>query len=353
MLNEENKAAFQLIKILHNSGRPKDTVFFLQKMATAKKELDDVFIPIFVQAHKAYTNEKRNAIRVIDELIAKKEIEDENYIAQLENYRQKKYDELYLICERTVALVDKILIPNAPTQRIRFIYYKMKADFLRYQAEYAKTQLQPYFITQAADSYQNALLIAKDQFEPESIQYLGLVLNYTVFLYEFKNMKVEAIKFIETTLDMVMPTIYANQSKYADSQPYVQMLRDNSTLWRRETDLPEEKPPEPEKKEENPDGKTENKANDNKNDQNKEEKSNTENNQEKPAEQKDEKHPGTPEGSQSKNEEALPPQEQKKEASIEDIIQEKHTAEEKHQEKEVKDSVQIVEPTIEPPKQQE
>lgn len=310
-MNEDNKAAYQLIKILHNSGRPKDTVFFLQKMATAKKELDDIFLPIFIQAHKAYVNEKREAIRKIDESIAKKEIDDDAYIAQVGNYRQKKYDELYLICERTVALVDKILIPNAPTQRIRFFYYKMKADFLRYQAEYAKEQLKPYFVTQAADSYQNALLIAKDQFDAESVQYLGLVLNYTVFLYEFKNAKVEAIKFIESTLEMIMPSINANPSRYADSQPYVQMLRDNSTLWRKETDIPKEQPqpvPVQPKKEETPQHSTEDSHTDE-----------SEHHEEAPAKLENEEKPP----------ETKP--------------------EEKPEEKPQEPQVQIVEPTLDPP----
>ena len=116
----------------------------------------------------------------------------------------------------------------------------MKADFLRYQAEYAPDKDRKKFIDESKKSYESALEISLKEHDPASKEALGLILNYSVLMYGFLDQKVEAIHLIDKTFDQVQKLVYDNPSKYVSSRPYLQMLRDNSSLWRHETDIKED-----------------------------------------------------------------------------------------------------------------
>ena len=323
---DQNDTTFDLIQTMHKCGRPKDTVFFLQKIASVRQQIPEDLLNIFVQAHKDFINEKRYAIHAVDEEIAKNDLpEDNEYTLQLSVYRHKKYDDLYFSSERIISIIDKTLMPHAKTERSKFIYYKLKADLLRYLAEFAPEKDIKKYVDDSKIAYQCAIGISDAEYDPASKENLGLVLNYSVLLYEFLNQKEDAIRLIERTFNKVQKNIYENPSKYVSSRPYLQMLRDNSSLWRHETDISEEQatdgiataPAQPKQEEQNNENmtqeaneeKTENQENENQNT----EQGNNENNEGNSVENKENTNNETEKQSNAQNDTEIKQNEEKNE----------------------------------------
>jgi 14-3-3 protein epsilon len=84
----------------------------------------------------------------------------------------------------------------------------------------------------AYDAYKAAMDIADEKLEPTNPIRLGLVLNYTVFLYEIRNMPKEACSLAEKAFDNAITALDSlTEESYKDSTLIMQLLRDNMSLW--------------------------------------------------------------------------------------------------------------------------
>lgn len=69
---------------------------------------------------------------------------------------------------------------------------------------------------------------------------LGLVLNYSVFLYENKKNAIRACKLARDSFDEAIADLDNVEDEfYKDATLIMQLLRDNLTLWTEEADGPE------------------------------------------------------------------------------------------------------------------
>jgi len=184
-------------------------------------------------AYKNAVGSRRAAWRIITS-VEQKELSrgnDEN--AQwAKEYCKKVETELDSICKQILALLDDGLIGKATTVESKVFYQKMKADYYRYIAEYTTDDVKTKASNDAQSAYQEAQAVAtKDLAATHPIR-LGLVLNYSVFLYEVVGNPDEACKMARTAFeDAIAELDNVAEDSYKDSTLIMQLLRDNLTLW--------------------------------------------------------------------------------------------------------------------------
>jgi hypothetical protein len=116
-----------------------------------------------------------------------------------------------------------------PDQRV--FYEKMKGDYFRYICE-SKDEGFPEYAAKAKDAYETAMEIAKNEFPCTSPNYLGLVLNFSVFLYEIMELPDEAIEVSQKAFTEAVDLVdTVDDSSFQEITVTLQILRDNHTRW--------------------------------------------------------------------------------------------------------------------------
>lgn len=88
------------------------------------------------------------------------------------------------ICQEILDLLTDFLIPNTQSGEGKTFFYKMKADYYRYIAEYSTGDKKNKAAQQALQAYNDAGNFAKEALSPTHPIKLGVSLNHSVFYYE-------------------------------------------------------------------------------------------------------------------------------------------------------------------------
>lgn len=191
-------------------------------------------------AYKNAVGARRASWRVITSLHQKDKV---NYTPKIlkviEENKIQVEKELSQICNEILELLDKYLLKNInPNDAERCVFYqKMKGDYYRYICEFrGENEGQKEMVELSKKSYLEAKEIACKSLPSTNPIRLGLVLNYSVFLYEIINDVEEAIREAKEGFDTALQEFETvSEDTYKDSTLIMQLLRDNMTLWN--TDL--------------------------------------------------------------------------------------------------------------------
>ena len=152
---------------------------------------------ILGSGYKNIISDKRSSLRLLSN-IEKRNIYQTTYIKEVKENIEK---ELSKIISEIQKVLDKYLIPNALDTENKVFYLKLKADFLRYKCEISYGKDLDDIISLTEKIYKEATDIANKELNINSSTRLGLALNYSVFFYEIKKMKEEAIILAKTAFD--------------------------------------------------------------------------------------------------------------------------------------------------------
>lgn len=147
--------------------------------------------------------------------------------------RFKVEAELDKICTDILYLLDNYLLNKANLDAESSVfYYKMKGDYYRYICEYSVDQKNAESVELARQAYVDAENIAFENLSCTHPIRLGLVLNYSVFLYEIIGSIKNAIEEAKNAFEAALVEFdQVNEDTYKDSTLIMQLLRDNMTLW--------------------------------------------------------------------------------------------------------------------------
>jgi 14-3-3 protein epsilon len=162
-------------------------------------------------------------------------------MSRITDFQRQLRTELRDICLDLIHVIDTHLLPVSDLPEPRLFYEKMKADYYRYICESDKESADfETYSGQATAAYETALEVARNDFASTSPSYLGLALNYSVFLYDIVQHQNDAIAFAEKvyteTVDLV-DTV--DDATYSDTAVILQLLRENYTGWKQHRDLNE------------------------------------------------------------------------------------------------------------------
>jgi len=139
--------------------------------------------------------------------------------------------EIRQTCEEVIGLLDSLLIPNEPSFEGRTFFWKMKGDYNRYWAEFARGEERETVAQNALNAYNAAQAAANNLPATHPIR-LGLGLNFSVFYYEILNMPERACQLSKDTFDTAIANLdNLTEAEYKDSTLIMQLMRDGFTLW--------------------------------------------------------------------------------------------------------------------------
>jgi 14-3-3 protein epsilon len=245
-IEDECEGIFYYLWILYRSGNPQH----VQRMDEQAENIESVKRairrnPVLTSeersilsiTYKNAVSSRRSAIKNVATLIEQKggRTRFPNRLARLQEFETRLQDELTDICLDLVRLIDDSLEPASFQAEERVFYEKMKADYYRYICETNKES--PHFAHysgRAKECYETALDVAQSELPPASPSYLGLVLNFTVFLYEVMQLQNEAIELSEKTYADTQDLVdQVDDAVYGDTSEILHLLRDNFVGWKR------------------------------------------------------------------------------------------------------------------------
>ena len=179
-------------------------------------------------AYKNVVGARRSSWRMVS-TIENKADGAKNSLAK--EYREKVEVELDAICNDVLVLLDK-LVQSASEVESQVFYQKMKGDYHRYRAEFAKDSKREEAVKAAQSAYTAAYDTAKEKMEATNPNRLGLALNFSVFYYEIMNAPDKACHLAKEAFDEAIQKLdNLSEDQYKDSTLIMQLLRDNLTLW--------------------------------------------------------------------------------------------------------------------------
>ena len=183
---------------------------------------------ILCSGYKYIISDKRNSLRILNN-IEKRNTYQLTYIKEIRENIEK---ELYQILLDIEKMLDKYLIPNAIDIENKVFYLKLKADFMRYKCEISYGKELDDIISKTEKIYKEANDIANKELMISNSTRLGLALNYSVFFYDIKKMKEEAINIAKNAFDDAMKILDNLEiSKAKDTLLIIQMLKENLIFW--------------------------------------------------------------------------------------------------------------------------
>lgn len=184
--------------------------------------------------YKSPVNSRRNSIRECKGWLEEADLQQKqpNRYRQLTEFIDKLQSEVKNIALDLIKLVDEWLLAASTTPEQRVFFEKMKGDYYRYICENKEDPEFSMFCEKGKEAYENALEIARNELVPTSPQFLGLVLNFSVFLYDTLQMHSEAIELSQRTYTETVDMVESiDESSYSDDAMILHLLRENHTKW--------------------------------------------------------------------------------------------------------------------------
>jgi 14-3-3 protein epsilon len=201
-----------------------------------KYEINNEEVDIITRCFKSLIGSKRKQYRKISALIYKETLAGGPHwhLKLLNDLKAKQTIYIMSMCEKAIQICQNFLanmVDADKNKKSKLYFQKNVADHLRYIYEINDDDESRY---KAAECYKEALQTAEiGKFLPTDITYLTFFLNYTVFLYDVQDDKVEAVKRAKIVLnDALKNTDEITENSQRDIILICQMIKDNLALWK-------------------------------------------------------------------------------------------------------------------------
>lgn len=218
-------------KLAEQAERYEEMVEAMKEVAKMGSELTVEERNLLSVAYKNVIGARRASWRILTSMENKAD-KDAAKEKLIKDYREQIEKELKETCNDVLNTLDKHLIPPAMSGESKVFYYKMRGDYFRYLAEFAKGGERKDSAESALVAYKSASDIALTELQPTHPIRLGLALNFSVFYYEILNSPDRACRLAKAAFDDAIAELDTlSEESYKDSTLIMQLLRDNLTLW--------------------------------------------------------------------------------------------------------------------------
>ena len=233
-MSEERDRYIFIAKVLSQTDRIKEVIENIKKAIDINPVLELDERNLLTSAYKTIVSIPRKGLRDIK--IAEENEEEEEYSQECRNQEQiiknEVTQELIDYCNDLIQLLDSKLIPSTNEVEPTVFYYKLKGDYYRYICEVQSDDEREESVEKAKQCYWDALNLSKKQLEQYKPTALGLILNYTVFLFEIMEQRNEAIDLADTTYKECLPLLDQNSERSKnEAATILQLLKNNISLW--------------------------------------------------------------------------------------------------------------------------
>ena len=230
-----------LAKLYEKTERYPDMVKTINKFIELEPKLNKNERNILCSGFKNIIADKRASWRLLNSMEKKESKKNSSQVENIKSVKKSVENDLNKIIEEIISTIDKYLAPNAPDLETKVFFMKIKGDYLRYKCEYTSGKDFSEACTEAEKIYKEAYEMANKSIPISSSTRLGLALNYSVFFYEIKGQKDDAMKIAKNTFEEAMKVLDAiEKSKPKDTILIIQLLKENLILWSNELNDNEE-----------------------------------------------------------------------------------------------------------------
>ena len=234
-MSEERERCMFLAQVLIHTDRIKESIEYLKKAIDINPVLTIDERNIFTSAYKTLVSIPRKGLRqiAVDEQEGVLNNFSKDCLNQIELLKTEVTNQLINYCLDLNNILDTKIIPATEEVEPRVFYYKLKGDYYRYICEIQTDDEQEESVEKAKECYDKAREISVAELEPYKPTALGLILNYTVFLFEIMKEYDEAISLAEETYQKCIPILDQNSAKSkSEAVTIAQLLDNNVKLWR-------------------------------------------------------------------------------------------------------------------------
>jgi 14-3-3 protein epsilon len=188
--------AFYLANISLQLGNIEDAVHYAEEMTTySETMLDKKQQKILLGAFNLYLVPLRTSWRQLcqyetEEKVAKKMINE---------IKLQKEEKIKNTCEKVIKLISEFILKKKLTDKEEALFTKVKADHYRYMAEIT-TGHELYINKQNAFNCYKEAYTKAEHFEDLDATKLNIALNYSVFLYEILNKRINSFFYAKEAL---------------------------------------------------------------------------------------------------------------------------------------------------------
>lgn len=235
-MSSDRELKFFMARVADQAERYQDVIKNLNTIIDMDPKLSPDERNLLSVAYKALTGSDRSALRTVNAFLEDESIKAINErVVKLEELRTKLVSELDGYCNELIDLTDKKLLPAADDALTKVFYEKLKADYYRYSVEFKPESERKEGSEKAKASYEAAMNIATSELTKANPAFLGLALNYSVFLYEIIGQKEDAIKLADKSFKEAVDLLdELGEDEYSEATLILQLLKDNVSLWTEE-----------------------------------------------------------------------------------------------------------------------
>lgn len=235
-MSSDRELKFFMARVADQAERYQDVIKNLNTIIDMDPKLSPDERNLLSVAYKALTGSDRSALRTVNAFLEDESIKAINErVEKLEQLRTKLVAELDGYCNELISLTDTKLLPAADDALTKVFYEKLKADYYRYSVEFKPESERKEGSEKAKASYEAAMNIAQSELTKGNPAFLGLALNYSVFLYEIIGQKEDAIKLADKSFKEAVDLLdELGEDEYSEATLILQLLKDNVSLWTEE-----------------------------------------------------------------------------------------------------------------------
>lgn len=227
-------------KLAQEAGRYEDMAAYMRLAIETGLPTNKDEDNMLAAAYKRVLDAKRSSRRTLAAVELKADVAPwEAAVAR--RYRARVDAELRSLCAEMLSLVDRWLSSThaatvtAQDPATGVFYWKLRADYNRYAAEAAAADDPAGRAAAVADSraaYERADHMGRHALLPVDPIRLGLMLNYSVFLYQVCQQRRQGHDLAKGAFDDAVAQIDAIDAQmYDDATLILRLIRDNLTVW--------------------------------------------------------------------------------------------------------------------------
>lgn len=199
-----------------------DAVRYVDEMVKLKEtELTEDERNIVISAYKYYISEKRKGWRVI----FLRETKEQNTKLMMNEIKSVYEDGIIKACDKFINLINNYIMNKTKSDEGVSLFLKVKADHYRYMAEITNSQALFNNKQNAFNFYKQAYEISTKLDHLNPIK-LGIALNYSVFLYEILNRRINAIFYSKEALSKALIQL----KEFSDEELAEETMKESLTI---------------------------------------------------------------------------------------------------------------------------
>ena len=226
-----------LARVCHLSGLHEETLKYIEEVINLKNgNINEEEKNLFLNSLKYLINFRRESWRTINALESKEIKNQSNLLPRVTELKKTLEEEIRTFVNKGIEIIDNKLLKDTISDELKVIYCKIKADYIRYIIELTakdKEEERNILIENADKSYKIGLNFCESLNDLNTAK-VGLILNYSVFLYEimrdYKNAYILANNTYQKTMKMINEENH-ELSNNKELNKMLNLLKENIGIW--------------------------------------------------------------------------------------------------------------------------